>query len=128
VNSVPVLTLDAKHEALQDTVGMPTNDNWQLLEGAKVKRELIISELNAALLETLAYCKSPEVKTWGMIRTHLQERIFPLAKKYPKAGIFDSEASLTIATFFGVNYSPSIYDFLRYNWASLVVRDTAVGH
>lgn len=115
---MPTLTLDQKIQSLQDTVGMPTNDNWRLLEGAKVKRELIISQLNAALLETLTYCKNPEMKTWGMIRTHLQERIFPIAKLHPRAGIFDSEASHTIAMFFGVNYSPAIYEFLRYKWVT----------
>jgi hypothetical protein len=110
------LTLNEKLRALRDTVGVPTSDNWRLLEDNPVKNKQIVDQLNAALLETLEYCKNKEGKTNKMIGQHLQARILPIAQAHPHADIFSSEASITIALFFAANYSPSIYDYLRHRW------------
>ncbi|WP_046481627.1 hypothetical protein [Pseudomonas veronii] len=109
-----IMTLREKQAALRDTVALPTADDWQLLIDDSATKEVLIKRLNAVLVAALEFAKGGGLITWGQIG----EKIFPalarIESEYPNSGISDSEGYQTVARFFGVNYSPEIYDFLRY--------------
>lgn len=109
-----IMTLSEKQAALRDTLALPTADDWQLLIDDSATKELLVKRLNAVLVAALEFAKGDALTTWGQIG----EKIFPalsrIESEYPNSGISDSEGYQTVARFFGVNYSPEIYDFLRY--------------
>jgi hypothetical protein len=109
-------TLTEKEEQLLETVALPGVDDWQLLDPDDEDREeieAIVAELNAVLVGALEFAKL-EKTTFGEIGKRVYSQIDLIQAKYPERGVKDSEARQTVARFFAVNYSPVIYDFLRY--------------
>lgn len=105
-------TLNEKSHALQESVALPDASNWCL--GNYPTAPDAIKNLNESLTESLAQIKAVNGMTWGTIRKMIMDSLIKVAKKYPELEIFNSEGFQTIALFFAVNYSPTIYDFLRY--------------
>ncbi|MFC6478609.1 hypothetical protein ACFQDN_21830 [Pseudomonas asuensis] len=98
---------------LRLTVALPTADDWQLLVDDKETKEQLVNRLNAVLVAALEFAKRDD-STWGQISEEIFPALFKLDAEFPNAGIRDSEGYLTVARFFAVNYSPAMYDFLRY--------------
>jgi len=103
-------SITEKERGLRDTVAMPQASDWQLLSD----NPSVLIELNTVLINALHFAKSGTDVTFGEVA----EQIFPalalIDQKYPDNGVTDSEGYLTVARFFAINYSPAIYDFLRY--------------
>lgn len=104
-------SLKEKELELLESVALPQADDWQLLSDMPE----VVEELNNILVNALAFAKNkPGDLTWGQIADQIFPPMKVLAEKHPNLGITDSEGFLTVARFFGVNYSPAIYDFFRY--------------
>lgn len=110
IKDEPPLLLTAKENSLRDTVALPQACDWRLLQDNPV----VVGELNTVLVLALNYAKASESVTWGMIAEQIYPHFIRINKKYPGHGVLDSEAYQTIARFFAVNYSPALYDFLRF--------------
>ena len=108
------LTLSAKEALLSNTVALPTCNDWQLLIDHTGTNELVVNKLNAALVAVLEKAKSNGYKTWGHMLNDMHKRILPIWKRYPHAGIYDSEGKQTMARFFVINYDTSMYQFIRF--------------
>lgn len=110
-------TLDQKAAALLETIALPSAENWSLLVTGEKETE-VVAALNAALVETLKAYKDSLADTGERrdIADMLRPRLAALDKKYPDAGLCDSEASLTIARFFALNLDVSLYNFFRYEF------------
>ncbi len=108
------LTLDRKFMNLRRSVAMPTQDNWQLLLDDPKEIKHVIGLLNAQLLIVLNKAKADVYTVSGQLHRDLMKRMTTIARKYPHAGIFDSEGKQTMALFFALNYDATIYDYIRY--------------
>jgi hypothetical protein len=106
-----MLTLSEKEAQLRDTVALPTEDDWQLLK--EEQNAAIVDEANAILVKVLELCKRGTYSTWGDIARAVYTPLGELEERY-EAGLLDSEGRQTVARFFGVNYTPAMYDYLRY--------------
>lgn len=104
-------SLKDKELELLQSVALPQADDWQLLRDMPE----VVTELNNILVNALAFAKTNSGDlTWGQIADQIFPFIKVLAEKHPNLGITDSDGFLTVARFFGVNYSPAIYDYFRY--------------
>lgn len=112
------LTLNEKEAALRSTVAIPTVENWKFLSKTKKEKAIVAKKANAILLSVLEKCKAGAFKTLGDIAEDLYSQIDELADEHPDAGLSDSEADITIATFFALNYDFRKYDFFRYRGAA----------
>lgn len=109
------LTLTEKEDGLKSTVAMPTASDWCLYCDDPKKASVVISELNGALLCALTKAKSNKCKTWHDIGKAISDAITPISEKYQDVVVSNSEMSSTVARFFGVNYCPTIYNYVRYD-------------
>lgn len=106
-------TLSEKQAELRRTVGIPTADDWHLIEDNEETAKLLLSELNAVLVAALELAKSG-CATWGQIADEVFPKLADIEVKYQNPSILDSEGYVTVARFFALNYSPAMYDYLRY--------------
>jgi hypothetical protein len=106
-----MLTLREKEKQLWETVALPGEDDWELLNDEN--NSAIIVEANAILVKVLELCKSGAFSTWGDIAKAVYTPLSELEERY-EAGLLDSEGRQTVARFFGINYNPAMYDYLRY--------------
>ncbi|WP_426158109.1 hypothetical protein [Pseudomonas sp. TSRC2-2] len=103
-------SITEKEKSLWDTVAMPQASDWQLLSD----NPSVLIELNTVLINALHFAKSGTDVTFGEVAEQIFPALAVIDKKYPDSGVTDSEGYLTVARFFAINYSPAIYDFLRY--------------
>lgn len=106
------LTLAEKESTLLATVALPTAQDWQLVGELHIHEEVLASA-NRILAEVLEGCKASKYLVWGQIAEAIYKPLAKLEQEY-NVGLVDSEGCQTVARFFGVNYTPAIYEFLRY--------------
>lgn len=107
-------TLSEKLTKMSETVAYPTVGDWKLLvDDDEALAQSIVVELNAVLKSAIEFAKSPMHKTYSQIAEAVFPKLEKLEEKY-QVGILDSEGCQAVALFFGVNYTPAIYDYMRY--------------
>ena len=103
-------SISEKEKSLRDTVAMPLASDWQLIS----ENPSVLIELNTVLIHALHFAKSKADITFGEIAEQIFPALAVIDNKYPGNGVTDTEGYLTVARFFAINYSPAIYDYLRY--------------
>lgn len=109
--------LNQKLQRMQQTIALPSVEEWPLAISNPADKAKIVSELNAGLLDILKRSKAGEYKSEPLM---LNPKIPALGNflkavdtKYPEAGIQDYGVYTLIGCFFALNEDPSQFTLMN---------------
>lgn len=107
---LPQTTLAAKEARLRTDIALPESADWGLRINDPARRASVERLLNETLMAVLRQAHAGELATAYQVVQAAVERVDALDREHPEDKIRYAHVNEVMARFFGINYSPRVYE------------------